>query len=120
MSFADPQSITINAVAYPLPRTASGVNTGTFTHADGTVKLSVNHAYGKRTRRTFRLDHTKIAPDPLISAVNVSRSLSVGFWTDTPIDGYTLAEIKQIQDGFLAFLTASSGAKLTQLNGGEN
>jgi hypothetical protein len=34
--------------------------------------------------------------------------------------GYTIVELKQIVDGFLAMLTASSGAKITQLLGGEN
>jgi hypothetical protein len=120
MSFADPQSVTINAVANSLPRTSSGVNSGTFTKDDGTVKLSVSHAYGKRTRRTIRLDHTKVAPDPLISSTNVSRSMSIYIVVDIPTDGYSLTEQKQIEDGFAAYLTATSGAKFTQLNGGEN
>lgn len=39
---------------------------------------------------------------------------------DTPTDGYTLAEAKQIVDALVAYLTASSGARVTQLLGGEN
>jgi hypothetical protein len=34
--------------------------------------------------------------------------------------GYTVAEAKLIVDGLTAYLTASSGAKVTQLLGGEN
>jgi hypothetical protein len=120
MAFADPQSVTINAVANTLPRTSNGVNTGAFTKDDGNVKLSVAHSYGKRNRRTLRIDHSKIAADPLISAVSIRYSMSAYIVVDVPITGYTVAEAKQVIDGFLAYLTASSGARITQLLGGEN
>lgn len=120
MAFADPQSVTINAVAQSLPRTSNGVNSGVFTKDDGNVKLTVNHAYGKRTRDTIRLDHRKIAADPLISATNILYSMSVYMVIDRPITGYTVAEAKQIVDALTAYLTASSGARATQLLGGEN
>jgi hypothetical protein len=38
---------------------------------------------------------------------------------DVPPVGYTVAEAQAVVDGFLAYLTASSGAKVTQLLGGE-
>ncbi len=120
MAFADPQSVTINAVAQSLPRTSSGVNAGVFTKDDGTVKLSVSHQYGKRTRRTIRIDHSKIAPDPLVSAQNIKFSMSVYLVVDVPVTGYTVAEQKQIVDALSAYLSASSGARTTQLLGGEN
>lgn len=120
MAFADPQSVTINAVANTLPRTGSGANSGVFTKDDGNVKLSVSHAYAKRTRRTIRLDHSKIAADPLISAQSIRYSMSAYLVIDIPTTGYTVAEAKQIVDGLTAYLTASSGAKVTQLLGGEN
>jgi len=121
MAFADPQSVTINAVANSLPRTSSGVNSGIFTKDDGTVALTVSHQYGKRTRRTIRIDHQKIVPDPLISSVNVRASMSVYIVVDLPPAGaYSVAEAKQIVDGLTAYLTASSGARTTQLLGGEN
>jgi len=120
MSFADPQSVTINAVAISLPRTSSGVNTGVFTSADGLTRESVSHSYGKRTRRTIRLDVSKIGADPLLPTVNTKFSASVYLVVDAPAAGYTNTELKQAADGFLAVLTASSGAKLTQLLGGEN
>jgi len=120
MSFADPQSVTINAVAVSLPRTSSGVNSGTFSSADGNTKLSVAHAYGKRTRRTIRLDVSKVAADPMLPAQNVKLSTSVYLVVDAPIAGFTNTELKQNVDAFVAQLTASSGAKITQLLGGEN
>lgn len=120
MSFADPQTITINAVAQTLPRVSSGVNAGAFKKDDGTVSLSVTHAYGKRTRRVLRVDHSKIAADPLISAQNIKYSMGVQLIIDTPVTGYTVTEAKQIADALVAYLSASSGARITQLLGGEN
>jgi len=120
MAFADPQSVTINAVANALPRTASGVNTGSFTKDDGNVALTVSHSYGKRTRRQLRLNVRKIAADPLISSSNILYSMGATLIVDTPVTGYSIAEQKQVVDALIAFLSASSGAKVTQLLGGEN
>jgi hypothetical protein len=120
MAFADPQSVTINAVANSLPRTSSGTSSGKFTKDDGNVALTVSHQYGKRTRRQLRLDFSKIAPDPLISAQNIKYSMSAYLVVDIPVTGFTVVEQKQIVDALTAYLTASSGARVTQLLGGEN
>jgi hypothetical protein len=120
MAYADPQSVTINAVANSLPRVSSGVNQGAFSKDDGNVKLGISHLYGKRTRRQVRLDFRKIAADPLISAQNIQYSMSAYLVVDTPPTGFTVAEAKQIVDALTLYLTASSGAKVTQLLGGEN
>lgn len=119
MAFADPQSVTVNAVAQSLARTGSSNNSGVFQKDDATYKLSISHSYGNRTRRVIRLDNQKYAADPLISAQNVLRNMGVYLVVDVPVQGYTNTEAKQIVDGFLAYLTASSGAKVTQLLGGE-
>jgi len=120
MAFADPQSVTINAVAQTLPRVSSGVDSGVFRKDDGLVKLSVSHSYGKRTRRTLRLDTAKIAADPLMASVNVRLNMAAYIVVDTPETGYTVAEQKQVVDALVAYLSASSGARATQLLGGEN
>lgn len=118
--FADPQTVTINAVANSLPRTSSGVNQGAFTKDDGNVKLSLSSTYAKRTRRMARLDFSKIAADPLVSAQNIKYSMSAYLVVDTPITGFTVAEAKQIVDALTAWLTASTGANVTKLLGGES
>lgn len=122
MSFADPQSVTINSVAQSMPRVSSDVNAGQFSKDDGTYKLKVSHQYGKRTRRTIRLDGQKIAANPFDTSLNQQVSMSCYLVVDVPANGqgYTIAEIKQVVDGLTAYLTASSGAKVTQLLGGEN
>jgi len=120
LAFTDPQSVTIGGVTSSLPRTGSGPNTGTFKSNDGLITLQVSSQYGKRTRRTLRLEHSKVAPDPLISSTNVKYSATVYMVVDTPVTGYTVAQQKEIVDAFAAFLTASSGANVTKLLGGEN
>lgn len=117
---ADPQSVTINSVAQNLPAIARGVNNSAYQKDDGTVKLSIAHQYGKRTRRTARLDFSKIAADPLISAQNIKYSMSAYLVVDVPVTGFTVAEAKQIVDALTAYLTASSGAKVTSILGGES
>jgi hypothetical protein len=120
MAFTDPQTVTINSIAHSLARTGSGLNTGAFSENDGTHRLSVSHTYGRRTRRVIRLDSNKIAADPLISAQNIKYNMATYVVFDVPVTGYTVAEAKLEWDGFAAFLAASSGAKITQLLGGEN
>lgn len=120
MAFSDPQSVTINAVANSLPRVGSGPDSGTFRKDDGNITLTVSHNYGKRIRRTIRLEHRKVAADPLVAAQNLNYNMACYLVVDVPAVGYTVAEAKQIVDGLTAYLTASSGARTTQLLGGEN
>ncbi|DAD50420.1 coat protein [ssRNA phage Esthiorhiza.2_26] len=119
MAFADPQSVTINAVANSLPRISSGNNTGVFQKDDTSVRLTVSHQYGGRTRRQLRLDFNKIAAD-VFTSDNTRYSMSAYLVVDVPTTGFTIVEQKQIVDALTAYLTASSGAKVTQLLGGEN
>lgn len=119
MAFADPQTVTINAVANTLPRTGSGPSQGQFQNSDGTVKLTISHASGKRNRRTVRIDYSKIAADPL-TAENVEFSMSTYVVVDTPLRGLSVTEQKQIVDALTAWLTASSGGNVTKLLGSES
>jgi len=121
MAFADPQTVaSISSGPTSLPRVGSSANGGTFSSNDGTVKLSVSSAYSKRTRRTVRLEHAKVAADPLTSAQNLRYSGTAYLVTDFPVTGYTVAQQKEIVDALVAYLSASTGARITQLLGGEN
>lgn len=120
MALADPQSITINSVAISLPRISSGINSGSFASNDGLVQESTSHQYGKRTRHLFRVDHSKVAADPFVPSQNAKYSMSVYMVCDVPPTGYTVAEQKQVIDGLIAQLNASSGALITKILGGEN
>ncbi len=120
MAFADPQTVTVNAIAKTLPRVAISDSKGVFRKDDGEYTLQITSTgNGKRERMAIRIDQTKTAADPLFPSTNVPSSISFTLVCDRPVARYTLAEQKQIVDGFLAYLTASSGAKITQLLGGE-
>jgi hypothetical protein len=118
MAFADPQSVTISTVAQSLARVSQDPQ-GVFLKDDGLVKLTIGQTNGKRFRRLIRLDHSKIAADPLISSQNIKYSMGVYLVFDLPLTGYTVAEAKAVSDGFIAYLSASSGAVVTKLLGGE-
>jgi hypothetical protein len=117
MAFSDPQTVTINAVAQVLNRVPSA--NGSFRKEDGLVSLTVQHSYNKRTRRVIRIDHSKIAADPFLAGTNLKFAANAYLVVDHPVTGYTNAELKQVVDGFLAYLSASSGANITKLLGGE-
>lgn len=120
MAYADPQSVTVNAVPVSLPRTGSGSGTGSFQSADSTYQLTVSHSYGKRTRRQLRLNQSKISADPLVTNQNVRSSMSCYIVVDVPVNGFSVVEQKYVVDALVAYLTAGSGSKVTQLLGGEN
>jgi len=118
--FTDPQSVTINSVATSLPKVSSGTNASEYKTADGLAKLAISSQYGKRVRRMVRLDSSKIAADPLSAGQSLPVSMSAYLVVDVPLVGYTNAEQKYIVDALSGWLTASSGANVTKVLGGEN
>lgn len=120
MAFADPQTITINAVAQVCNRTDQDPK-GIFVTADGLVKESIGQEQNGngRYRRLLRLDHSKIAANPFDSTLNARYNMAVYVVVDVPQVGYTVTEQKQVTDGFMTYLTASSGAVMLKLLGGE-
>lgn len=120
MAFADPQSVTISGAARTLARTSSSKDAGEFRSADQNTHLSVSHNYGKRVRHLIRLDDQKVAADPLLAGINVIAGMSAYLVVDVPTTGYDQAQQKAVVDGFIGYLSASSGARVTQLLGGEN
>jgi len=119
VSYTEPQTITVGAVPIALKRTGSGINSGQFSAADATAVLKVSHAYGKRTRRTLRFEHSKIAADPL-TAMNTKYSMTAYVVFDMPAVGYSVAEAKDVATGFATWLTASSSANILTALGGES
>lgn len=119
MAYSDPQSITISGAATSLPRTSSGIDSGAFMAPDGTLVVRVSHQYGKRSRRTARLEHSKIALDPL-TAANTKYSMTAYIVVDVPPVGYTVAEAQAVVLGLTKWLSDTSGANVAKLLGGEN
>lgn len=119
LALIDPQSVTINAVPFSLPRVFVGGNSSAYQTSDGLIRVTASHQYGKRIRRTLRLDHSKIAPDPLTSE-NMKFSMSVYSVVDIPTVGYDNEEAFLIWAAHRGYLNASNGAVTTQLLGGES
>lgn len=117
--FADPQSITVSGVAKTLNRTGTSDNGGKFATSDRAYQMSVLHSYGKRTRHTVRLQFDSLVASPLVSGQNVNQSMTALVTLDVP-NGYDVATAKAQADALLAHLSASSGAAITKLLGGES
>jgi len=120
MAFTDPQSITVSAVTSSLPRVSTGQGVSSYQSADGLITLTASHAYGRRTRRVLRVDHSKITADPFIPAQNTKVSMSNYIVFDVPPAGYTNADALAVYTGFKAVFTATSDALITKLLGGES
>lgn len=118
--FSDPQTITINTVANTLPRVSTNGASSVYQKDDGNVKLTASHTTGKRTRRVARIDYRKTAADPLFPQQNTAFSMGIQLIVDVPTVGFTVTEQKQIADALLGWATATSGANLTKLLGGES
>lgn len=120
MAFADPQSITISGTPYSLPRTNVQNNRSEYRSADGLILLSASSAYGRRTRRVLRVDHSKVTADPFIPTQNSKVSMSNYMVFDLPPAGYTAAEALAVYQGFKTQFTASTDALIVKLLGGES
>jgi len=114
--FADPQSITVNAVAQSLPAVERNGMSSAYQKDDGSYKLTVSHQYGKRKRFTVRIDTNKIAPDPLAAANNQLYTSSAYLVVDAPLVGYTNAELRDVA---AALTSWASSANLLKVLGGE-
>lgn len=116
---ADPQSITIAAATTSLPRTGIAPTAVDYTSADGTLSMRVQQSVNRTTRRTsVSLKVSKIAVDPL-TAVNQRVSSAISVSIVTPIDGFTVNELRDQLVGIANKLTASSGAMALQVLAGE-
>jgi hypothetical protein len=120
VAFTDPQTVTISGTPISLPRTSSLKDGAEYTSADGLVKLTASHAYGRRNRRVLRLDHSKVSADPYLPATNVKVSMSNYMVFDIPVAGYTSAEALAVYQGFKTQFTASTDALITKLLQGES
>lgn len=117
MAFADPQTITISAVAQTLNRTKSDGLRTEYTTADEVYKFTISHQEsGKRTRRMVRIDKRIVAADPL-SSINEYKSLGVYLVIDEPEYGFTDTEIDYLVQ---ALKTWASTANVLKVLGAEH
>jgi len=110
--FADPQSVTVNAVAQSLPAISREGKKSVYQKNDGSYTLTISHDTNtKRERHLVRLDHRKTVSDPLTPANNVDVSASVYVVIDNPITGFTDTELSNDAAGLLAWYNATNVGK---------
>lgn len=109
---ADPQTVTVNAVAQTLNRVKSDGFKSEYATADEVYKFVVSHQEsGKRTRRMVRIDKRIVAADPL-SSINEYKSLGVYIVLDEPEYGFTDDDIYDVVAGLLGWLTEANVLKV--------
>lgn len=110
--FADPQVVTVNAVAQSMPRVSTGGTKSTYQKNDLTYTLNLSHTQVKdRIRSMARVDQRAIVPDPLTS-VNDYETLSVYLVIDRPLAGFSSTQVDQLITGFKTWLDSTAVGKL--------
>lgn len=111
--FADPQSLTINAVAKSFGRMPSEKPTvGLFRTAEGDYEMSVRqYQTNSRFRREVRLTQKKDATDPY-TAITKSVSTSVTLVVDEPKFGFDDTEIGYLIAALKAWYDTNAQAKV--------
>jgi hypothetical protein len=113
----DPQTLTINAVAFVLARVQSGsllTNTpSVYTSPDDTVTLTVhNQKTNKgRFRHSVRVDVKAVVTNPLDSTTDYD-TVSHFYIIDRPAFGFTVTQVDQQRAALSAWLTTAIVGKL--------
>lgn len=116
MAFADPQSITVNAVAKSMPRLSNdGLHT-IYQMEDQTFGLDIKHTVLKKDKKS-RIKHLvtftqrAIVPDAL-TAVNDYETVDISFQINRPEAGFTATQIDQMVAGLKTWLDTTNVTKL--------
>lgn len=113
--FADPQSVTINAVAKSLARVLQNGTSATYQTSDGIYKMIISHQQSKKRIRTMvRIENRAVVTDPLTS-VNDYDTLSFFCVVDRPEYGFSDAQIGYVVAGLQAWLDSTAVGKLIGL-----
>ena len=116
---ADPQSVTVGGTTISLPKIGGDKTSADYRSPDGNTLLRVSQTETNSQRSTvISLKTNKIAADP-ITAVNSRKSQFITITARGPLDGFTVAEIKDQLVGIANALTASSGALAVKVFSGE-
>lgn len=116
--FADPQTVTVNAVAQTLPAISREPKKSTYREDVGEYELTISHQETKRrNRRVVRLNRTIVTSDPFTPSNNVEVGSSIYLVIDSPVAGFTLTQVKDDVLGLTAWL---SSANVLKVLGGES
>lgn len=113
---ADPEVITVNAVAKTMPRTVQSGSSSLYELADRSFSLSIKHTSFKQDKKSrikslVSFVQRAVVPDPL-TAINDYETVGVSVQIDRPEAGFTSVQIQQMVTGFQAWLTSTMVDKL--------
>lgn len=112
MALADPQVITVNAVAQSMPRISTSGLESKYQKNDLSYTLTVKHTPTKdRIRSLARVDFRAVVADPL-TAVNDFETLSFYVVIDRPTYGFSSTQVEQLITGYKTWLDATMIGKL--------
>jgi hypothetical protein len=107
MAFADPQSITVNAVAQSMPRISTTGLRSVYQKSDETYKLTISHDVNtQRVRSVYRIDNKAVVSDPL-SSINDFETLSMYLVLERPPFGFSETQVSQLWAGFKDAINAA-------------
>lgn len=110
--FADPQSITVNAVPISLPAVSRSDTSSVYSSSDSTVQLKIQRQVKNRKRFNVRIDFKKVASDPFDTAKNAEFSGTVYLIMDMPHVGFTTVEVKDYALALAAWATSANLLKV--------
>lgn len=117
MAYADPQSITVNAVPKSMPRISSGESQSVYKTADDEFSMRISHQTSKsRKRRMVRIDQKVVAADPL-TAENTYQTAGIYLVVDEPEFGFSDTELGYLVSALSDWLAA--GTNTAKLLGSE-
>jgi len=118
--FADPQSITYNAVAKSLACISRSSENSVYrlndTANNAIYTMTLSHTFKTRNRVVARIQRESITTDPLSTATNIDVSMAATFTCDFPNAGLTPVDAQQLGTALVTFL---SSANLLKLANGE-
>lgn len=122
MAFSDNQVIVFpTGTNNTLPRVEVGATSSKYALSSGAVELEISHRKdGKTLNSMAKVSNTKIAADPLVTAVNRQVQVKSWFVLSRKIGEYTDAELLDAVKELTTWLSANSYANAIKLIGGES
>lgn len=121
MSFSDPITITVNAVATDLDRQFQPIPGGPslFGMADESFKAEISHQLvkGKRERHLFKVTQKAITANPFVPAENVENYASCYIVLDQPRQGFTDVDLQYLVQSVVDFIGNTAANRDKLING---
>lgn len=111
MALADPQSVTVNAVAVSLPRTGFDP-IGTFTSANRKHVLTISHEAKARFRSQVKLRFDDTVADPMVPDRNIPVNATAYLVIDYPKNGIDTVTVAKLVEALVDWLNDTNITKV--------